>query len=210
MKQFYKKYSNITINFIANHILIIMFLWIAILSIAILKSKHDLKFLMAPSISFFVPFLIMKFNKHKEEKQNVDFLNILDESIFETAMEIKLELLEISSPEYRKSKPKEIEDNKHYRMVNFQAKEIMIKSLEAIRNIYKVTYDEVKTIQESKLQFYDFETFKKFNKYKLLFCGYEEKMKNLDFDNAYNFYLILHDMSSIDQQKLLDEVILEE
>jgi hypothetical protein len=77
--------DNDIINKIADYSLVLFVFIMPILIIICIVLKlfyFDYTFLVTASIAFFVPFLIMKFNKHKEEKQNEDFRKIIDESIF--------------------------------------------------------------------------------------------------------------------------------
>ncbi len=187
-------------NYISSNILVILAITIVLLGIICFILYHffyfDFSFIFAPFITLSVPYIIIGYNKHKEENQNSYFKKIIDESIFESAMEVKIALLEISSSEFKKTNPTEIEENKEYRMLDVLGKKNTLESLNTIKRIYKITYEEIKIIQESKLQFYDFNTFKKFSKYKFLFCSYEEKMKNLDFDIALDFYSYLYEFSN--------------
>ncbi|WP_397599140.1 hypothetical protein [Silvanigrella sp.] len=204
MKNIYNRLSNITINFIANHILIIMFLWIAILSIAILISKHDLKFLIAPSIAFFVPFLIMKFNKHKEEKQNEDFKKIIDESIYENSININENLFKYSDGEFLILDDENLDEWNYHNLQDPEFREFHLEYIDNINQIYKLLCAELKILQDSKLQFYDRKTFIKFRDYKLLVYEYEKYTDKFDFYISLGFYYKLLELLEPENKKLLD------
>ena len=200
----YIKISNIIINFIANHILIIMFLWIAILSIAILISKHDLKFLIAPSIAFFVPFLIMKFNKHKEEKQNEDFNRIINESIYENSLNINENLFKYSDGNFLLLDDENLGDWNYHNLQDPEFREFHLEYIDNINQIYKLLCAELKILQDSKLQFYDRKTFIKFRDYKLLVYEYEKYTDKFEFHISLGFYYKLLELLEPENKKLLD------
>nr|BFD33774.1 hypothetical protein GTC16762_33930 [Pigmentibacter ruber] len=176
----YNKVSNITINFIVNHILIIMFLSIVILSIVIFITKHDLKFLIAPSIAFFVPFLIIKFNKHKEEKQNEDFRKIINTSIFNCLEHMQvvlnkseLHLISTFSDEdvdnIKRQKNNKKFNNPYYRHDNAR-----LNNSKEIKEIYEYTRKELENIENSKLQFQDYDNFILVSRYRKIIDKYED------------------------------------
>ncbi len=206
MIKIYHKISNIAINFIANHVLIFMFLWIGILSYLILRCNEDLKFLIAPSIAFFVPFLIMKFNKHKEEKQNEDFRKIINTSIFNCLSKMQnvyndyLNYAHANNNISQQIKESDKFNNPKYDLSNnatFKSK---------INYIKDYTDREVDSIISSKLQFENFENFKLLVKYKEII----DKYNKIYFDSSINgnkFYKELYEILEINKDKIKEMII---
>lgn len=202
----YNKASNITINFIVNHILIIMFLSITILSIVILITKIDLKFLIAPSIAFFVPFLIMKFNKYKEEKQNEDFKKIVNTSIFNCLSKMQNVYNNYLEDAYKNNiitldekESEKFKNTKYDRSNNLSFKYKIIE-------IKNYTDNEIKSIENSKLHFQNYENFILFIKYKEIIDKYNSN-KLESSTNGNRFYKELYDILEINKDKIKEMII---
>lgn len=105
----------------------------------------------------------MKFNKHKEEKQNEDFNKIIDESIFNAVSEFTQILKEFWFKDFNSDEIEEvasandIADQDHYEALDYD--------FSLFKNYYDNLVIEMNHIKKSKLQFYNIETFNKYKDY---------------------------------------------
>jgi hypothetical protein len=154
----------------------------------------------------------MKFNKHKEEKQNEDFNKIIDESIFLNAIKIKENLIRYTDGDYFKLESlDELDlmewDNESLKDPAFR--EFHLEYIDDIKRIYKLLCAELDILQDSKLQFYDRKTFIKFRDYKLLLDNYKKYINEFNFHTSCCFIYELNKLLDHENQKLLKDYDIE-
>jgi hypothetical protein len=146
----------------------------------------------------------MKFNKHKEEKQNEDFKKIIDESIYENSININENLFKYSDGEFLILDDENLDEWNYHNLQDPEFREFHLEYIDNINQIYKLLCAELKILQDSKLQFYDRKTFIKFRDYKLLVYEYEKYTDKFDFYISLGFYYKLLELLEPENKKLLD------
>ena len=111
----------------------------------------NLFFILTPLITLCVPIMVISFNNKKEINKNNHFLDILEDCVFEAVLSLKLEFLE-----FHKSSDNNFSESPFNNVTRDNI----------VNNVIDILIDELKIIEDSKLQFYDKDTFNKFIYYK--------------------------------------------
>lgn len=198
--------DNDSINKIADNILLILiivilfFILICILVHFILC--YNFTYVFTPVIALSVPFLIMKFNKLKEEKQNEDFRKIINTSIFNCLYKFQNILIESQNVLKEKNLIADngIKDGKFYNPIYFSSS-YSTYSYE-LNKLYDFTKNEINEIENSRLQFQNYDNFLLLIKYKEIIDRYNKKYE------LYNkMYKELYEILEINKDKIKEMII---
>lgn len=197
-------------DFVSSKILIILpAIMLILIAISIFVKMYfcfDVGFIVTGGMTALVPFVLIGYNKLKDQNSDVNFRNIVNTSIFNCLSKMQNVYNNYLEDAYKNNiitldekESEKFKNTKYDRSNNLSFKYKIIE-------IKNYTDNEIKSIENSKLHFQNYENFILFIKYKEIIDKYNSN-KLESSTNGNRFYKELYDILEINKDKIKEMII---